>query len=126
MDGEEQVRLGKEKLNSREYLWRTLKPAGCIFVLLMAAASLVICFTAGRDPINGYCPPEDTEYYASHPQELKAELEKNVLPQLEGIKKCEAAESGVVITIEQNSFVVTRSALLRYFDESLLELVPEA
>ena len=35
----------EQKENSGEYLWRVLKPAGCVLVLLMFVAYLVICFT---------------------------------------------------------------------------------
>jgi len=31
--------------SSGEYLWRVLKPAGCILVLLVLILSLVFCFT---------------------------------------------------------------------------------
>ena len=34
-----------EKETSGQYLWRVLKPAGCILVLLLFIAYLVVCFT---------------------------------------------------------------------------------
>ena len=40
----------KPRENSGEYLWRVLKPAGCIFVLLTMILFLVFCFTYRHDP----------------------------------------------------------------------------
>lgn len=122
MDEQEAPRLGKEKLNSRDYLWKTLRPAGCVLVLLLGVMAVYLCFTAGRDPIPGYQPPESTEYYAAHPEELLRELEENVFPRVDGVLAAETEAGAVAVTIAQEHFVVTRSALLRYFDESLLTL----
>lgn len=113
----------KEKLSNGQWLWKTLKPAGCIFVLLLAVVALVLCFTAGSDPIKGYAPPESGEYYAVHLDELKTELEENVFPNLEGVTGCEVSGGKVAVSIEYDSFSVTRSALLHYFDSELLELI---
>ena len=41
---------GERKESSGEYLWRVLKPAGCILVLLLMVAFLVFCFTYRGDP----------------------------------------------------------------------------
>ena len=40
----------ERKESSGEYLWRVLKPAGCILVLVLMAAFLVFCFTYRGDP----------------------------------------------------------------------------
>ena len=113
----------KEKLSGGEWLMKSFGKAGCIFVLLMAAVGIFICFTAGTDPIKGYEAPLSTEEYAASPAILKAELEENVFPHVEGVLGCEVRAGGVTVTLAEDSFVVTRAALLRYFDESLLELV---
>ena len=36
----------KKKETSGEYLWRVLKPAGCILVLILFILYFVVCFTA--------------------------------------------------------------------------------
>ena len=36
--------------SSGDYLWRVLKPAGCVFVLLTMILFLVFCFTYRHDP----------------------------------------------------------------------------
>ena len=115
----------KPRQSNGEWLMKTLKPAGCAFVLLLFVLMLAVCFTAGADPIKGYAPPQDTGYYAAHPDELAAELEENVLPRLDMGSKCMVSVSGnkVRVEIEHDSFVSTRSALLRYFDGELLELI---
>ena len=107
------------------WLWKTLKPFGCILCLGLMVLMLIICFTAGRDPIKGYEAPRSTEYYAQNLTELVSELEENVLPQLEGIVSCELSHGKVAITIEQSVFASTRGAVLRYFDSSLFEFIME-
>ena len=42
---------------SSQWLWKNLKPFGCILCLVIMVAAIVICLTAGRDPIPGYEPP---------------------------------------------------------------------
>ena len=102
---------------------RTLRPAGCIAVLLLAAVMVYMCFTTGKDPIPGYSPPESSEYYAVHPDELKSELEANVFPHLKGLQDCRIVDGRLQISFEYDSFVASRSVLLRYYDESLFRLV---
>ena len=113
----------KEKLSGGEWLMSRFGKVGCIFLLLMAVVGVLICFTAGTDPIKGYQAPLSTEEYAAEPELLKAELEENVFPHLEGVLDCEVRDGGVAIPLAEDTFVVTRAALLRYFDESLLTLV---
>ena len=36
----------KKKETSGEYIWRVLKPAGCILVLILFILYFVVCFTA--------------------------------------------------------------------------------
>ena len=47
----------KKKETSGEYLWRVLKPAGCIVVLLLFVVYLVFCFTYKSDPAKAPNPP---------------------------------------------------------------------
>ena len=41
----------KQIENSREYLWRVLKPAGCILVVVILVLYLIFCFTYKNDPL---------------------------------------------------------------------------
>lgn len=121
---EDRVRPPEEKQPSNgEWLMRTLKPLGCVLVLLIAAAVLVVCFTAGRDPIKGYQAPQTSEYYAQHLGELQTELEANVFPQLQGVEGSEVTDGTLAVTIAHRSFAPTRSAILRYYDASLFEFI---
>lgn len=36
---------------SGEYLWRVLKPAGCILVVIILVLYLILCFTYKHDPL---------------------------------------------------------------------------
>ena len=48
----------KSKQPSGQYLWRVLKPAGCILVLLLFVLYLVVCFTyKGSMPENTETTP---------------------------------------------------------------------
>lgn len=123
MDENNEVKLEKEKLDDRQWLWKTLKPAGCIFVLVLAAIAIVMCFTNGRDPIPGYEPAESMEYYEKNPEAFLAELKENVLPHLDGVESAAVKNGRVCLELSYDDFVISRSALLQYFDESLFELV---
>ena len=107
------------------WLWKTLKPFGCILCLLLMIAVMAICLTSGRDPIPGYSAPQTTEYYAENLEALEAELEENVLPELEGIVSCELVGEKLGITIQERYFAISRSAVLRYFDVTLFEFIME-
>jgi len=109
----------KKKENSGEWLFRTLKPGGCILVLALAILLLVMCFTSGPKPIEGYAPPMSEEYYAENPGELAAELQANLLPHLEGIISCSLSGDKVAVCIEKDHFINSRAAILQYYDQDL-------
>ena len=56
--------LQKKPERSGEYLWRVLKPAGCILVLLILVLYLIFCFTYKNDPLAGEAPAAQTEQTA--------------------------------------------------------------
>ena len=113
----------EEKTTSGQWLWKTLGPFGCILALALMGFALVLCFTAGIDPIPGYEPPESNAYYAAHPDELARELTDNVLPRLEEEASVRVSGDTVVVAVEPDRYAATRSALLHFFDKSLLEIV---
>ena len=114
----------EEKTTSGQWLWKTLGPFGCILALALMVLALVLCFTAGTDPIPGYEPPESDAYYAAHPDELARELTENVLPRLEGDAAVSVSGGSVIVSVEPERYAAARSALLHFFDRSLLEIVP--
>ena len=113
----------EERPTSGQWLWRTLGPFGCVLALVLMVGALVLCFTAGTDPIPGYEVPESSEYYAAHPDELARELTENVLPRLEGEASVSVSGGTVIVSVEPDRYAATRSALLHFFDRSLLEIV---
>ena len=100
---------------------RKIRPIGCACFIILAILVTIICFTAGKDPIKGYSAPQSTEYYAGHLEELKAELEENVFPNIDGVAGCEIDGSVVAVYLEKDDLAVSRSAILRYFDKSLFD-----
>ena len=50
----------KPKETSGEYLWRVLKPAGAVFVLVIFVVFLVFCFTYRNDPAENAALPQET------------------------------------------------------------------
>ena len=112
-------------MKAGEEFVKMLRPVGCILCLLTCILVVILCLTSGRDPIPGYESPHDTAYYTQHAtgtEELIQELTDSVFPALDGIQDCYAGNDGtVVITIDSDYFAISRSAILRYFDESLFE-----
>ena len=72
------------------------------------------------EPIKGYTPPHDGTYYAEHLDELADELNGTVLALVDPKASAEVTGDKVTVTIPADSFVVTRAAVLRYFDSQLV------
>ena len=100
---------------------RWLRPGGAAIVLIIFVLFLVFCFTSGRAPIQGYAPPQSTEYYAEHPEELAVELNDVVLPQIDEDASAGVTGDTVTVSTTHDAFVTTRAAVLHYFDASLVE-----
>lgn len=115
---DEQKSLEPKQTAGQDFL-KKIGPAGCVLFLALFVLVTAICLTAGRDPVPGYEAPHDTEYYVNHLDELAAELNDNVLPQLDTPATAAVTGDTVTVTVEGDTFVVVRSALLHYFDESL-------
>lgn len=120
MDPSEQNPLREEKTSAGQDFVKKIGPWGCGLFLCLAVLVTAICFTAGADPIPGYEAPQDSAYYALHPEALAAELNENVLPRLEDPAHAAVTEGKVLVTVEGPSFVPVRAALLHFFDESNL------
>ena len=48
--------LEKKQERSGEYLWRVLKPVGCVLVLIILVLYLIFCFTYQNDPLADGAP----------------------------------------------------------------------
>lgn len=102
---------------------KKIRPLGAALFLIVAVLVTVICLTAGTDPIPGYEPPESMDYYAQNLEQLCAELEANVFPQVDGVLSCAVTGDTVTVTIRSDVYAVTRAAILRYFDADLFTFV---
>lgn len=98
---------------------KKIKPFGCILFLGLFVAFLVFCFTGGGAPVRGYSAPQDADYYAAHLDELKAELEEHLFPELEGVTACEIDGDALCVTISAECFDETKSDILFYYDKNL-------
>ena len=50
--------LEKKTERSGEFLWRVLKPAGCILVLVIFILYMIFCFTYRNDPAGDAAPTQ--------------------------------------------------------------------
>lgn len=112
-------------MTAGEQFVKWIKPAGCVLFLGIFAAFLVICFTA-KAPVEGYTVPHDSQYYAQHLDELKAELETNLFPRLEGIEDCYISGDKLKIIISDAGFEKSSKAITHYHGENLFIIEKEA
>ena len=117
---EQKVPIEEEKDSAGQDFIKKIGPAGCILFLALAILVTAICLTAGKNPVPGYEAPQNAEYYVNHLDELAAELNENVLPELDDPATAAVTGDTVTVTVEAESFVPLRGAVLHYFDESLL------
>lgn len=108
----------KTKQPSGDYLWRVLKPGGCVLVLVLMVVLLIFCFTKKGDPVSDYAPAQSVEYYAAHSEELANELEENLLKFFPGAQ-CREADGLVLVSAPEETLARLKSVLAEHFDESL-------
>ena len=96
-----------------------MKPVGCAIFIIVMICFFIICFKPATHPVEGYEAPKDSEYYAGHIDELKAELEENLFPKLEGIVDCTVEGGQLKITFEEESFGDSAGSIVYYYDKEL-------
>ena len=101
---------------------KMLRPAGAVFVLILAIIATVFMFTARGGQVEGYTPPEDSEYYAAHPEELAEELTTNLLPKLNvGDVTVELRDGKLLVTAPEKTMNSVKLTLTYYYDKELFE-----
>ena len=98
---------------------RWLGPVGGGFVLLLSVLMVAFCLTRGANPVPGYTPPHDSDYYAQHLDELAQELNANVLPVLDETAHAEVRDGTVTVTASEKEYVPVRGAVLKFYDAAL-------
>ena len=121
MENEKDITKEEFKETAGMQFARAVKPTGCILLLLILLGVLYLCFTSGTDPIPEYEAPQGTEYYSDHLDELQAELQEHVFPKLDGAEESRVENGKLTVVLENDSFAVSRSAILRYYDEKLFD-----
>lgn len=113
----------KKPETSGSWLWKNLKPFGCILCLVCLAAFLFFCLSSGPEKIEGYEPAQTQQYYLEHPEELAQEIKTNIQPHLEELLDCYVREGKVVLEINSDEFISTRAVILQYFNEGNIEFI---
>ena len=128
-EAEEKAEEKKEiKENTGISFAKKIGPIGIAFFLFLFVVFLVVCFMTGIEPVKDYEAPNTSEYYAQSEEtlaELHAEIDENVLPNLDGVVGSEISDGKIVVTTTEQEFFKVRAAVLRYYDESLFEFVKE-
>lgn len=105
---------------SGEFLFRVLKPAGAVLVLLLAAAFLVVCFTGRHDPLPDYRPALSATAYEARPEALLEELEREMLPYFPG-SAASVADGKVRVTAPAEALPKLRETLETVFPGAPME-----
>lgn len=122
----EQSPLAEKKPEpSGSWLWKNLKPFGCILCLVCLAAFMFFCLSSGPEAIPGYEPEQTQQYYLEHPEELAQEIKTNVQPHLEQLLDCYVENGKVVVVLSEEGFTTARATILKYFDEENLKIIPK-
>jgi hypothetical protein len=95
---------------------KKLRPAGCALVVILTVIVTILMFTSKGIAVDGYDAPHDSDYYAEHIDELKTEIEENMLPKLEGVTASLSVEDGKVqVTAESVSLQKVKNAVNYYY-----------
>lgn len=94
-------------------------PAGIILFLGLLVFFFLFAFSGGDGAIDGYAPPQDSEYYALHLDELKTELEDNLLPLLKRSADISVTGDTLTVAAVDADYAAVRRSILHYYDKGL-------
>ena len=113
-------------MGTGEAFVKWLRPAGCVLFLGLFIIVTVFLFTSRGAMVEGYEPPQGSEYYREHPEELLSEVRDNLLTRLEGVEcSCALSDGVVVITAPEEDIDVVRDSVTHYYDEELFRFQAE-
>ena len=111
--------LEEEKYVNPGQQWaQRLGVFGGIAVLLFSLVFVLTMLAAGPEKLD-YIPQYDTAYYTQHMDVLQAELEREVLPHLEGVEFTEIVDGKLVIGIRTKHYIDSRAVIIDLFDREL-------
>ncbi len=101
-----------------------IKPAGCAIFLIFGIIFTISLFTGRGTPVEGYEPPEDSEYYSRNPDDFAEELRENLLPKLQADSASVTVEDGsVTVRADPDDLRAIKLAVIYYYDESMVTFV---
>lgn len=112
-------------MGTGESFVKWLRPFGCVLFLGMGILITVMLFTVKGTPVEGYTPPQSSEYYSENPDELSEEIRENLLPLIGCDAECGVRDGKVVVTVSEKDIVSVRSGIIYYYDENLFEFNEE-
>ena len=108
----------EEYVNPGQQWAQRLGVMGGIAVLLFSLVFVLTMLAAGPEKLD-YTPAYDTSYYMEHLDVLQAELEREVLPNLEGVEFTEVVDGKLVIGIRTKHYIDSRAVIIDLFDREL-------
>ena len=107
-----------EYVNPGQQWAQRLGVMGGIAVLLFSLVFVLTMLAAGPEKLD-YIPQYDTAYYTQHMDVLKDELEREVLPHLEGVEFTEIVDGKLVVAIRTKHYIDSRAVIIDLFDREL-------
>ena len=92
------------------------------FMIIFVGYFIVTFFFGSHTALDDYTPPQTNEYYAQHIDELAEEISTGIAPLLDGIEECRVEDGRVIVVTSSERFPSVRTALLKVFDESLIDV----
>ena len=105
--------------DSGQQFVKWIGPAGIVLFLGLLVFFFIFCFSGGDGSIDGYTPPYDSGYYALHLDELKAELEGEMLPLLGRRADISVTGDALTVKISDSDYAYVRRSMLHYYDKAL-------